>query len=1052
MSSSRDTVAADSSSSFLACPCLNVKLHLPTPVDNADSLAGTLVQLGLGGVSMEQKILGALTLTPEGATVSCSNCNQDVYTFEPTTPTVKAVNKTSIAFLTNTGSSGAAGGSTSFSPSNGRVIPQHGLIAGKKVIEEALAHPDYSHAFRLILFTSAPTSSSKDDIAAAADATTTNTAQADSVPSSSSATVATSAAVSPLSRPPLPSSSSSPLPSPPSQQQQQPLLPSYLQRIRTLLDQELEASLMVQEQRTHARIAAYKSQQLLALAASQEQTIQEKEKLWRTIQQRVAPPATVAFSSYVPPSEDALQHSTLSHHSSDTQGNGNGNSSGIGGGGTTAVVHPFEIGTLPIRFSTDLNTSSSLMATTMANGGGTGVLPRWLKPAVQTDVATSLQLKEFDDRMHSIGMRRQSRVSGPLPQYDRMVPPSAEDLAASQVLSSAAAAKTKKKEEEEEEEKEEESRSPQQGDNQGKASPPPQEEVGTGSDGRTSHGIGAARHITIVEPAKQATDDDTTTDGLDHIGEDEEEVDDDEDDDEDIGVVFDLDEELGFDDAAPAPADGTRREGEGEEEEEEDGDESDEESDGEGTAAGVGGVAGKGMSLSNRPASSMVVGSLRLNYLRRQKKLEAERQRLKSEERKLDEELKRTQQGSDDEDDDGNEDDINYRRRSKVPPSLLFGSSLPIQIHRPTSGGPSAAAGVKGTMGNNNGINQYAAGAMGTTYTTAAAVTRNRSSSIAHHPRWTTATSTTTTATLTQQGGSSGGGLPPPPPPPVFNPPEQLTLPPASSPAGEMLRRRLSRTYGTAKEGTPLMAYETAVSKKKTTKSPLLSATTASIPKDLYMGPGTIAIDPFMLLDDDYEDEDDHGGRGDENDVRQGGRRLNGGAAGATTTTTTTTATTTTTTTTMASTAPTTTTLSSGTGQQHHPFAPSTSLARSAQPGFEPPHIYSARTYVGSTPWEMPTRVTVKAGGADREGADLDMQLTLQMARELEEAKRTEKAELREAARRRKMRPQQPSVGGGNSGGSGGAAAGGGGVVEMIREESELAELEEEEEEEEERG
>ncbi|KAF9975399.1 hypothetical protein BGZ73_000963 [Actinomortierella ambigua] len=990
MSSSRDTVAVDSS--FLACPCLNIKLHLPTPVDNADSLAGTSVQLGLGGVSMEQKILGALTLTPEGATVSCSNCNQVVYSFEPTSPTVKPVSKTSVVFLTN-----SSGNATSFSPSNGRVVPQHGLIAGQAAIEKALAHPDYSHAFRLILFPSSTSSSSSSP--------DKESAQADSEQVATSATASTTTTAA---RP------SSPLPPPP------PLLPSYLQRIRALLDQELETSLMAQEQRTLARIAAYKSQQLQALEASQAQTVQEKERLWQTIQQRVAPPTTtITFSSNV---EDA---SLTGDRSLDAPAG-----AGATAGTAAAAVHPFEIGTLPVRFSTDLST------TMIANGGGGhlhnggvgGGMQRWLKPVqqqtVQNDVATSLQLKEFDDRMHSIGMRRQSKVSGPLPQYDRAGPPTAEDLAASQALVSRGLSQ---RNDVDGEGADQGAAAATAGSSSSSSSPqPPRSSLSSfqlgdpgdtvqetvGSEGRISHGVGAARHITIVEPAEQMTVDDTTTD---HIGEDDEDSEDIDDDDD--GVVFDLDEELGFDDSTPATKGSGGAQDMNENDEEDDDEDEDEEEGGDAAGAGTG--HGKGSLIPSRsgsgsgaaagaPSSSMVVGSLRLNYLRRQKRLEAERQKLRSEEKKLDEELQRGRSSDEDEE----EQDDAYRRRSQVPPSLLFGSSLPIQIHRPSAGSGAVAASHK----------NYAIGTMATTTTTTTtttatmgSTTRNRSSSIVHQPSWMTAS-------------SQSGQLPLP----VFNPPEQLTLPPASSPAGEMLRRRLSRTYGTSmKDGgtiaSPLMAYEASMSKAK---SPLLAATTAaaassgaagmatSIPQDLYTGPGTIAIDPFMLLDDDDDEDDEMNSRMAKQGGGAGGAsRLNGaGASGINTT--------------MIDSTSTTAGLS-------------TSMARSAQPGFEPPHVYSARTYVGSTPWEMPTRVTVKAGGADREGADLDMQLTLQMARELEEAKRTEKAELREA-RRRKTKPHHHQQQGSGGGGTGG-------VVEMIQEESELAELELEQEEEDKR-
>ncbi|KAG0245211.1 hypothetical protein BGW41_002680 [Actinomortierella wolfii] len=891
MSSSRDTVAVDYS--FLACPCLNVKLHLPSPVDNADTLAGTTVQLGLGGVSMEQKILGALTLSPEGATVSCSNCNQDVYSFAPDNTALR-VNKTSIAFLT---------GGVTFSPSNGQVVVKPGLIAGKEAIDKALAHADYSQAFRLILFTTPNAVSSEEEKAP---------------------------------------------------------LPSHLQRVRTILEQELEANLVAQEQRTLARIAAYKSQQMLALEESKAHTIKEKERLWHTIQQRVSTPSssTITPAPSTPSSDNSLHQHQLSspkgdhpYTAFDTQ---------------RAAVHPFDAipSTLPIRFSTDTLTFAATNGGGVGGGGG-NILQRW-RMTDQANIATSMQLKEFDDRMHSIGMRRQSKVSGPLPQYERTGPPTAEDLAASEALASAA----RRQQNVDNSEDMQESPAVEQKQEENQDDSAKNAALSSGVDGKVSHGTGAARHITIVEPMEEGK---AKSDGLSpHAHDDDSEAYDEDEDDED-GVVFDLDEELGFDDSTNTDAvvpdislQNRRRSGSGEMHDGEDREDDDDEDgdDNEESSAGVGIVSANGKRASSAQ-SAMVVGSLRLNYLRRQKKLEKDRQKFRSEEKQLDEELQR--RGP--EDDDNGDDDDGFRR------SLMFGTSLPIQIHRPPQG--PAKSNRKLSIGGASGVAPPPPTINATTASTYTA--RNQYGSLAN-PSWTHPSQA----------------------PSHFNPPEQLTLPPASSPAGEMLRRRLSRTYGSVKEISPLAAAaavdtsKTTTSSSSTTLSSLAQpAMAGSIPKDLYTGTGTIAIDPFMLLDDDDEDDEEY-----KDSVRrsqQGRSNGDGGSAMVTT-------------------------------------SSSSYLARSAQPGFEPPHVYSARTYVGETPWEMPTRVTVKARGTDREGADLDMQLTLQMARELEEAKRTEKAELREA-RRRKLRHHSSSGGGGST--TTGTS------VDVIREEGEQEDEEE---------
>lgn len=222
-------------------------------------------------------------------------------------------------------------------------------------------------------------------------------------------------------------------------------------------------------------------------------------------------------------------------------------------------------------------------------------------------------------------------------------------------------------------------------------------------------------------------------------------------------------------------------------------------------------------------------------------------------------------------------------------------------------------------------------------------------------------------------------------PPAILPPPARtsaiassLAMPPGSSPAAAMLQRRLSRAYGNDNTPEPQTGRLTNHRGSVSNLASSLADVSLNIPGT---APGTVIIDPLMLLEEEH-DADDREDRlrkhrqqfssiNHRRDLEQRQHELDS------TTTITTTSTTTVTTLPPSS-------------------SFSQSLARSAQADFEPPHVFSARTYVGSTPWEMPTRITVKSGGYQREGTHLDKQIALEMAQE-QEKERKELARLHSA-------------------------------------------------------
>jgi hypothetical protein len=227
-----------------------------------------------------------------------------------------------LAFLT---------GST-FSPSDGIVTPSEGVVGGQQ-IDTLVIDPNYSKAFRLIL---TPVAVSTTDRSSTLSPTTPSTSHS-------------------FDRPYRPE----------------------LDKVRSILERELEANLNAQRQQTEARIEAYKSQQLIALERSIESTRKEKDCLWSRIQERItSPPAPT----------------------SSTSGTGEyGNyrpSADVNGG-----QHPFDMvpSTLPVRF-----TNASRL-----DPYGSFIDKR---RAGETDAAMSLQFREFDQRMASNSMRRQSLV------------------------------------------------------------------------------------------------------------------------------------------------------------------------------------------------------------------------------------------------------------------------------------------------------------------------------------------------------------------------------------------------------------------------------------------------------------------------------------------------------------------------------------------------------------------------------------------------------------------------------------------------------------------
>lgn len=339
------------------------------------------------------------------------------------------------------------------------------------------------------------------------------------------------------------------------------------------------------------------------------------------------------------------------------------------------------------------------------------------------------------------------------------------------------------------------------------------------------------------------------------IGEAEEEDDD--------GVLFDLDEELGFDEATGGLGDDIDDEQ----------DESDNDEDEAGPSTNGHGISIK-VSSSIPTKSGMVVGSLRANYLKRQKGLEVHRRNLNDSSADFDS----------DDDDDNN--------APATTPAAFFGTSLPIQIQpRVASQLPLPPA---------------------------------RTSAVAN----------------------------------------SLAMPPGSSPAAAMLQRRLSRAFG-----AEVIPENNGPSNVHTQRAPtsglagsfkdVSSSVSASAQPLLGATPGTLIIDPLMLLEEEHDNDD----RQDRlRKHRQPFSAINHRRDQ----------------------------VKSQQEQKIQETAASWSQRVAApshvseEEDFEPPHLYSARTYVGSTPWEMPTRITVKSGGMQREGSHLDKQIALEMAKELE--------------------------------------------------------------------
>ncbi|KAF9906917.1 hypothetical protein EC991_011480 [Linnemannia zychae] len=729
------TLAVTAQAKLLAaCPCLNVKLHLANAPEEGSSLAGKELKLGLAGVSVEQKILCCLSISKDQAIVHCANCDQDVYTFQSDNNSVN-IESTSLVFVAS---------SVPFSPSNGTVVPSDAVVYGKD-ISALLNSPHYSMAFRLVL----------------APLPTTDTQSATFSPDQSSTTT-----------------SINPTPYRP-----------HLDKVRSILDQELEVNVNAQQQRTEARIEAYKSQQLMALKQSIENTRRDKERLWARIQDRVASPP--------PASSLAL-----------------GDIGNAGGDGSLDVngTHPFDMpNTLPIR----------LTSASRVDGAHSSFLDR--RKASVSDAAMSLQFREFDDRLASNSERRKSLA--PVPSTtDAMA-----ELTLNNTTANAATERTLSASQV----------SPGSSDSDdipGSPSTKSKKKVTIAED---------VRSVSIVEPEK---DDDYS----DLEGEAEE--------DDDEGVVFDLDEELGFDDEVPGRLDDN----------DDDQGESDNGEDTTGASTNGYGIA-INVSSSIPSKSGMVVGSLRANYLKRQKGLEAHRRNLNDPSIDFD---------SDDEDDSA----------PSALPAAFFGTSLPIQIQ------PRVASQL--------------------------------------------------------------------PPPPVRTSAiaSSLAMPPGSSPAAAMLQRRLSRAYGA--EVIPENSGSNTTHAQRAPTSGLAGsfrdASSVSAPAQPLLGatPGPLIIDPLMLLEEEH-DNDDREDRVRKH--RQPFSAINHRR-------------------------------DQEKSQQEQKIQDAASWSQRAaapshvseQEDFEPPHLYSARTYVGSTPWEMPTRITVKSGGMQREGSHLDKQIALEMAKELE--------------------------------------------------------------------
>ncbi|KAF9414762.1 hypothetical protein BGZ94_000288 [Podila epigama] len=779
---------------FVACPCLNVKLHLANEPTEASQLVGQDTKLGLAGVSVEQKILCSMSISGDMATVRCDNCNNVVYTFSTPSNSVQ-LEATSLAFLNS---------SVLFSPVSGIVVPSEAIVIGED-IAKILKDPHYSKAFRLVL--------------------SPNSAQLPQTESTNTLTSTTNV--------------------------NQRLYQPHLEKVRTILDKELESNIAAQQLQTEARIEAYKSQQLLALQESIANTKREKDRLWEQIQNKasVPPPPSVGDLTGGHTNEQGLLPDSPLHNS----------------------THPFDgPSTLPVRLTSASRLDSSL-----------GSYYDRRKSAV-AEMAMSMQFREFDQRMASNSLRRQSIVpEANMPPVQTQNPLSSNHL-------------------------------PQKDTNAAATSPKSSESLSEPAP-KSKKRVTIGDTISIVVPKSTVSDTEgensanILSGGNSNYVPDED--DDDESDEDDVGVVFDLDEELGMDDEIQDVNSGDDDFYE---------DENDETTvnGGQGYKSHTTGSIGISVNRASLPKPGMVVGSLRANYLRRQRGLERHRKSLK--------------EGELEDDDDDDDDDDEFDDDGK-PPAAYFGTSLPIQIQaRPPTVPPPPA----------------------------------KTSAIA----------------------------------------SSLALPPGSSPAGAMLQRRLSRAYGNdilpephARRGSTTLptTMPTTTSTIATTTTPTtsqrhptshpMSNLGSSFAENSLHIPGTAAgaviIDPLMLLEEEHD--------ADEREDRQRNHRqqfssinhrrdmeqrqqqgLDAATAG-----------------TMTS-----STVGGGSGEMAQG-----SLARSMHADFEPPHLYSARTYVGSTPWEMPTRITVKSGGYQREGTQLDKQIALEMALEQEKERNERRAAVEEA-------------------------------------------------------
>ncbi|KAF9098028.1 hypothetical protein BGX27_000878 [Mortierella sp. AM989] len=532
---------------------------------------------------------------------------------------------------------------------------------------------------------------------------------------------------------------------------------------------------------------------MLALQQSIESTKREKERLWIRIQEQVtSPPPTSIYGL----------------GESGAQGNSSDGSLDVNGSQNLLEVP----GTLPIRLTAASPHSPFLDRRKSSN----------------TDAAMSLQFREFDQKLASNSLRRQSLIpvdAGTAPTAPTETTNDTADKTQSNTAANAAPFTL----------------DGQSSDaaNSGASSP-------TAKSKKKVTISDAIKRVSIVEPENV---DDVDYDDRDDDAEEE----------EDEGVVFDLDEELGFDES------GKQAESD---EDDVDSNNEDDVNDGDDVQSNSNGIAFSSSGRSLPKSEGMIVGSLRANYLRRQRGLQQHKRSINNEDLDFDE--------------DAEDDDYNQPTPS-ASDAILLGTSLPIQIQpRPANLPPPQPS--------------------------------TRTSAIA----------------------------------------SSLALPPGSSPAAAMLQRRLSRAYGTELPTEHNAARSARAGSHVEGSSSFIAPTSGATP-------GTVIIDPLMLLEEEHDNDD----REDQlrkyrqpfsaiNHRRDMERSLQN-------------------------------------QQDHDPtnnanttLPPLSSSHVSRQKGFEPPHLYSARTYVGATPWEMPTRITVKSGGFQREGSQLDKQIAAEMAKELE--------------------------------------------------------------------